>query len=284
MARLEDLVHGRSPLTAQHIHRIQELVADWQLLADLSFADLVLWVPLRKDFKSWPSGYVSVAHIRPTTAATIFTHDVIGDEIEWGSKPLIDQALSHGEIIRDSEPELDGEVMIKVETVPVIFESQVIAVISRHRSAESMSTPSRLELNYREIAHKLYAMVSEGTFPYPGAHEYLDPAPRVGDGLIRLDVNGIISFASPNARSAYNRLGWDNDLEGFNLGEISEEINKKNHDADDEGLRSRLSGKNLQRAECENEGATIDLIVLPLLAKVSRLVKGYFNGFIYFIS
>ncbi len=50
MARLEDLVHGRSPLTAQHIHRIQELVADWQLLADLSFADLVLWVPLRKDF------------------------------------------------------------------------------------------------------------------------------------------------------------------------------------------------------------------------------------------
>ena len=271
MARLEDLVHGRSPLTAQHIHRIQELVADWQLLADLSFADLVLWVPLRKDFKSWPSGYVAVAHIRPTTAATIFTHDVIGDEIEWGSKPLIDQALSHGEIIRDSEPELDGEVMIKVETVPVIFESQVIAVISRHRSAESMSTPSRLELNYREIAHKLYAMVSEGTFPYPGAHEYLDPAPRVGDGLIRLDVNGVISFASPNARSAYNRLGWDNDLEGFNLGEISEEINKKNHDADDQGLRSRLSGKNLQRAECENVGATIDLIVLPLLAKGDRI-------------
>jgi two-component sensor histidine kinase len=271
MARLEDLVHGRSPLSAQPIHRIQELIADWQLLADLSFADLVLWVPLRKDFKNWPSGYVAVAHIRPTTAATIFTHDVIGDEIEWGSKPLIDQALSNAEIIRDSEPELIGETMIKVETVPVIFESQVIAIISRHRSAESMRTPSRLELNYREIAHKLYAMVCEGTFPYPGAHAYFDPAPRVGDGLIRLDVNGNISFASPNARSAYNRLGWENDLEGFNLGEISEQINKNNFDADDQGLRSRLSGKNLQRAECENEGATIDLIVLPLLAGSDRI-------------
>ena len=271
MARLEDLVHGRSPLSSAHIHRIQELVADWQLLADLSFADLVLWVPLRKDFKSWPTGYVAVAHIRPTTAATIFTHDVIGDEIEWGSKPLIDQALSDGEIIRDSEPELVGEVMIKVETVPVIFESQVIAVISRHRSAESMRTPSRLELNYREIAHKLYAMVSEGSFPYPGAHAYLDPIPRVGDGLIRLDVNGTISYASPNARSAYNRLGWDSDLEGFNLGEISEKINTNIHDADDQGLRSRLSGKTLQRAECENEGGTIDLIVLPLVAKGDRI-------------
>ena len=271
MAGLEDLVRGRSPLTSEHIHRIQELVADWQLLADLSFADLVLWVPLRKDLKSWPTGYVAISHIRPTTAATLFPHDVIGDEIDWGSKPLIDKALSSGEIIRDSEPELVGDVMIKVESVPVIFDSQVIAVISRHRSAESMSTQSRLELNYREIAHKLYAMVCEGTFPYPGAHEYLDPAPRVGDGLIRLDVNGITTFASPNARSAYNRLGWDNDLEGFNLGEISEKVNKNNHNADDQGLRSRLNGKQLQRAECENEGGTIDLIVLPLLAKGDRI-------------
>ncbi|CAB5031914.1 unannotated protein [freshwater metagenome] len=271
MAGLEDLVRGRSPLTSEHIHRIQELVADWQLLADLSFADLVLWVPLRKDLKSWPTGYVAISHIRPTTAATLFPHDVIGDEIYWGSRPLIDKALSSGEIIRDSEPELVGDVMIKVESVPVIFESQVIAVISRHRSAESMSTQSRLELNYREIAHKLYAMVCEGTFPYPGAHEYLDPAPRVGDGLIRLDVNGITTFASPNARSAYNRLGWDNDLEGFNLGEISEKVNKNNHNADDQGLRSRLNGKQLQRAECENEGGTIDLIVLPLLAKGDRI-------------
>jgi two-component sensor histidine kinase len=114
-------------------------------------------------------------------------------------------------------------------------------------------------------------MVCEGTFPYPGAHAYLDPAPRVGDGLIRLDVNGITSYASPNARSAYNRLGWDNDLEGFNLGEISEKINKNHLNADDQGLRSRLNGKSLQRTECENEGGTIDLIVLPLLAKGDRI-------------
>jgi len=95
--------------------------------------------------------------------------------------------------------------------------------------------------------------------------------PRVGDGLIRLDVNGSVSYASPNARSAYNRLGWDNDLEGFNLGEISEKINKDSREADDQGLRSRLSGKTLQRAECENDGGTIDLIVLPLVAKGDRI-------------
>jgi two-component sensor histidine kinase len=60
-------------------------------------------------------------------------------------------------------------------------------------------------------------------------------------------------------------------LEGLNLGEISEKINKNIHEADDQGLRSRLSGKTLQRAECENEGGTIDLIVLPLVAKGDRI-------------
>ena len=89
MPKLEEFLRDRSPLDAKQIRRIRELTADWQLLADLSFADLILWVPLRKDFKSWPSGYVAVAHIRPTTAATVFSNDLIGSQISWGSRPRI---------------------------------------------------------------------------------------------------------------------------------------------------------------------------------------------------
>jgi len=69
-------------------------VADWQLLSDLSFADLILWVPLRKDMKSWPTGYVAIAHMRPMTAATVFANDVLGEEIQWGERPHVDKALS----------------------------------------------------------------------------------------------------------------------------------------------------------------------------------------------
>jgi hypothetical protein len=87
MARLEDLIAGRTTLSESEVERLHELTADWQLLADLSFADLILWVPLRKDIKSWPTGFVAVAHIRPTTAATVFTQDVIGDEISWAKEP-----------------------------------------------------------------------------------------------------------------------------------------------------------------------------------------------------
>lgn len=271
MAQLEDLIAGRSPLTREQIHRLHELTADWQMLSDLSFADLILWVPLRKDSKSWPTGHVAVAHIRPTTAATVFAHDVIGEEIAWGERGRIDAALSNVEIIRDSEPEQVGDLMIKEETIPVTLDGQVIAVISRHRNAELMRLPSRLELNYREIAHNLYRMVAEGNFPYPDAIAVFDPLPRVGDGLIRLDVNGVISYASPNARSAFSRLGWRNELESYSLGEVAESLTKTRNDAHEQGLRSALSGKALRRVECENQDGTIDLLVMPLIEGKDRI-------------
>ena len=271
MASIEDYVQGRSSLSPDQIHRLRELVADWQLLSDLSFADLILWVPLRKDFKSWPTGYVAVAHIRPTTAATLFPLDVIGDEISYGARPHIDQALSGAEIVRDTQPEALGDHMVKEETIPVMVGEQVIGVISRHRDSDLMRQPSRLELNYREIAHNLYRMIAEGTFPYPDAGSLFDPAPRVGDGLIRLDVNGVISYASPNARSAFSRLGWVSEVEGHVLGDVAQSLARVRPDAHEETIALGLTGKGLKRVEIENVGGTIDFTVLPLIRSGDRI-------------
>ena len=271
MLQLDGFLRDRSPLDANQKRRIRELTADWQLLADLSFADLILWVPLRKDFKSWPTGYVAVAHIRPTTAATVFPQDVIGDEIAWGARPRIDQALSGAEIVRDAQPEKFGELLIKEETIPVIFEEQVIAVISRHRNAELMRQPSRLELNYREVAHNVYRMVAEGTFPYTEHSELFDSAVRVGDGLIRLDVSGAIIYASPNAISAFNRMGLAGELDGNVLGEIARNVSQIKREAHEEAMEVSLSGRSLRRVEIENTRGTIDLLVLPLLAGGDRI-------------
>jgi len=271
MASIEDYVQGRSSLSPDQIHRLRELVADWQLLSDLSFADLILWVPLRKDFKSWPTGYVAVAHIRPTTAATLFPLDVIGDEISYGARPHIDQALSGAEIVRDTQPEALGDHMVKEETIPVMVGEHVIGVISRHRDSDLMRQPSRLELNYREIAHNLYRMIAEGTFPYPDAGSLFDPAPRVGDGLIRLDVNGVISYASPNARSAFSRLGWVSEVEGHVLGDVAQSLARVRPDAHEETIALGLTGKALKRVEIENIGGTIDFTVLPLIRSGDRI-------------
>lgn len=219
----------------------------------------------------WPSGHIAIAHIRPTTAATVFTNDVIGDEIAWGIRTNIDEALSHGEIVRDSQLEPPGTMLVKEEAIPVTFNGQAIAVISRHRDVEQMRTAGKLEINYREIAHQMYQMVAEGNFPYKNAGALIEPAPRVGDGLIRLDVNGVISFASPNAKSAFSRMGWHGDLEGHNLGEAAQQVSITTENPHEEGIKTQLNGKTLRRVEIENKGTTIDFLVLPLIQGEDRI-------------
>jgi two-component sensor histidine kinase len=271
MFQLEKLLGARTTITIDQANRIRELVADWQLLADLSFADLILWVPIRKDISMWPTGHIAVAHIRPTTTSTVFINDVIGEEVLWGAKPAIDEALSGDEIFKSSNPEKIGEMQVKTETIPVTFEGQVIAVISTHRNVEHSRSSGKLESNYREVAQHLFQMVAQGLFPYKDAGSLFEPAPRVGDGLIRLDANSAISFASPNAKSAFSRMGWRGDLEGRNLGEVAEQVVIASPNASEQAVRSRLNGKQLQRVEIDNQGATIDLLVLPLIVGTDKI-------------
>jgi two-component sensor histidine kinase len=266
-----ELAYSHTALTDADKDRLSVLITEWQLLADLSFADLVLWVPRRQDYQSWPEGHVAIAHIRPTTASTVFTQDLIGLEIPWGKNARIDQSLSQGEIVRDAEPEQVGELLIKEETVPVFFEDRVIAVISRHRDAISMRSPSKLELNYREIAHKIYRMVAEGTFPIQNSIYQAEAAPRVGDGLIRLNAQGITIYASPNARSAVSRLGWEKEVEGNSLGTIFDSLARPQDHPTEENWSTILSGRNLRRVDFDNGNGIVDLLVIPLIEGQERI-------------
>ncbi len=265
MAKIDERIKELSALSPSDHNHILELLAEWQLLSDLSFADLVLWIPKRKDYQNWPTGYIAMAHIRPTTAATVFPVDVIGEEISWGENQRIDQVLKTGEIDRDTDPELKGDIWVKEEIVPVFHDGKVIAVITRHRNAEAMRSPSKLELNYREIAHKIYQMLAEGNFPFQNSIYRAESAPRVGDGLIRLDQSGNITYASPNGISALNRAGHNGELDGASLGEIIDSLKSENQTPTDESWKIKLNGKVLRREEFENKGGTFDLLVIPLI-------------------
>lgn len=272
MAIRGNLAISRTGLQSEELAHLGELVAQWQLLADLSFADLTLWVPLRSESGRWPSGHIAIAHIRPTTAATVFSHDPIGSEILWGTHPRIDQALSTAEIIRDNEEVQVGDHLVREEAIPVHFKDGVIAVISRVRNIETMRTPSKLELNYREMANQIYRMLSQGSFPLRSELHLTESAPRVGDGLIRLDQSGAISYASPNALSAFNRMGWQADLISINLGKTMDDLStsiaiSSRSTASEEGWPVTLSGRHLRRREFENDEAIVDFLAIPLLEK-----------------
>jgi two-component system, sensor histidine kinase PdtaS len=245
-------------LNAAHEAWLRLLISDWQLVADLSFADLVLWVPTATG-----QSFVAVAQMRPTTSATVYRDDIVGTVIPQESRTQLLQAMNTGRICRVHNAEWFGAIAVREETIPVRCQGEVIAVVSRMTNLAATRTPSRLELTYLQTAGDLATMISEGRFPIPTLHGELDATPRVGDGLLRLDRAGKVSYASPNALSAYRRLGLAADLEGSVLGTVTAGLVLPERLVE-ESLEALVSGRRPRQLEVEGGGAVVLLRVLPL--------------------
>lgn len=265
MPTLTDLVKRHTELSFADLDWLHALVSDWQLIADLSFADLVLWVPLETD-----SGWVAIAQVRPTTGATALQDDLVGMFVRTGRHPLIDAAWNEGRICREGDPEWRGDIPVRDETIPVRRAGQLIGVIQRSTNLASARTPSRLELTYLQCASDLAQMVSEGRFPFPGFAAGLNTSPRVGDGLLRLDREGRVLYASPNAQSAYRRLGLTGDLIGAVLGKATADL-VPNTAPTDESLVVLASGRAPRQVEIDANGSVVQLRAIPLLPSGTRI-------------
>src|SRR3712207_6693032 len=209
----ERLNRGRASSPAQVGHA-RRLVADWQLLADLAFADLTLWVPLST------GAWWCVAQVRPLTAPTSRPEDMVGEEVHGPAAEPFAVALRDGRPVTEGEPDWSGTMPRRREVIPVRHEGVVVAVLAKDTNLAVTRSPSTLELTYLDIAADLCLMVSAGTFP-PVKMQDAEMGPRVGDGLVRLDGTGAVTYASPNALSAYRRRGVAGDLRGANLADVT---------------------------------------------------------------
>jgi len=261
---LNDLARRHTALTSADIDWLHALVSDWQLLADLSFADLVLWAPLQD-----ASGWVVLAQMRPTTGPTTFHDDAVGSFAPVGARPFLESAQRERRICREGDPEWTRGVPVRRESIPVTREGQVIAVIERSTNLSSARTPSRLELTYLKGADDLAQMVASGMFPWPGQQPALVRSPRVGDGLLRLGRSGKVSYASPNALSAYRRLGLAADLVGAELGPLTARLCAPGRPTDD-SLMVTASGRAPRETEIEGNGSVVQLRAIPLVVNGLR--------------
>jgi two-component sensor histidine kinase len=261
---LNDLARTHTNLGERDLEWLHSLVSDWQLLADLSFADLILWAPDRHDQK-----WVAVAQMRPTTGPTSFQEDMVGVFAKAEDQNLLDVARTERRIWRESDPDWTSGVPVRTEAIPVTRHGKVIAVIERCTNLNSARTPSRLELTYLQGADDLARMVAEGTFPFLGADAMLVRSPRVGDGLLRLGKTGKVTYASPNALSAYRRLGLAADLIGAELGAVTAGLCATDEPLD-ESLMVVATGRAPLEAEVEGNGSVVHLRAIPLIVSGQR--------------
>jgi two-component sensor histidine kinase len=267
MSTLADLLADNTGLPGEAADHLQMVVAEWQLLADLSFADFLLWVPVVEGLHPDGGDFVCVAHVRPTTAPTAHPEDVVGTRFTVDEHPQLAKAMREVRICREEDPHWYRDLPMRREALPVTFGRTVIAVMSRETNLAQPRVPSALEIAYLGSAGDLCQMIVDGTFPSRDNQADTHTSPRAGDGLIRLDASGTVVYASPNGLSAYHRMGHESDLVGTRLAPLTRSLIRDPFDATEVSHRiiDALDGKPGSRTEADSRrGAVVLFRALPL--------------------
>lgn len=271
MALFTDPLDGCPDLVEGDTDWLHLLVESWQMVADLAFADLVLWFPVPTEGPDQHS-FVALAMARPFTAQTSLHRDIVGSRVRADLKPLVGQAWTGGRPAQTAPSDFAPDSAMRVAAWPVVHQGRTRGVLTVHQDLTGQRTPSRLELTYRSGATDLLTMICRGQWPdssdaAAGPHR---GSPRVGDGLLRLDAGGMVEFASPNAVSAFRRLGNTEALEGRNLARVVTELQDE-HRPVDESLPLVVTGKAAARAELEVRAVNLTLRSVPLVRGTERV-------------
>ncbi|CAJ1501622.1 histidine kinase N-terminal domain-containing protein [[Mycobacterium] kokjensenii] len=262
MSTLGDLLAEHTVLPGSAVDHLHAVVGEWQLLADLSFADYLMWVRRHQD----PDGsLVCVAQCRPNTAPTVLLSDAVGTVVAPDWMPLAVAAFESGVVERRGPENSAGQR--NMEAVPVRYGNRVVAVLTHQTALTGERESSRLETAYLDCAADLVHMLSEGTFPDVGDIAVSRSSPRVGDGFIRLGVDGTVRYASPNAVSAYHRMGLAAELAGHDLVAVTRPLISDPFEAHElaDHIADSLSGGSSMRFEVDAAGAVVLLRTLPLI-------------------
>ncbi|MFZ4519910.1 MAG: sensor histidine kinase [Microthrixaceae bacterium] len=243
------------PVDAEASRHLKRLVAAWGMLADLSFADLLLYVAL-PGHDEGRNRFLVVNQVRPNTGQTLLIDDVVGRIVDDTQRPLVAHAMASGEITEGTVDSAWLGERILVTAIPVRFGGRVVAVLAREAAMSPERQRGELVDVYLQIFHRLGVMVADGVFPFEDEEVVATGGPRVGDGVILLDELGRLVFASPNAVSALRRLGVTRRLMGEHLSDLGAETAAT--------YRAFFNGRPTVE-EMERDDVTVVLRCIPLI-------------------
>ncbi|GIT76552.1 MAG: hypothetical protein Ct9H300mP31_10830 [Acidimicrobiaceae bacterium] len=103
---------------------------------------------------------------------------------------------------------------VNVVAIPVRRSGRTVGVVVRERFRPESRPTSEQERTYLTVFDRFASMIEAGEFPYRDVERLRHRTPRVGDGLLLVDAEGRIEFASPNAVSVLHRLGMTRGVVG----------------------------------------------------------------------
>jgi two-component sensor histidine kinase len=164
--------------------------------------------------------FVVVGQVRPTTNQTVYRQDYVGEIVDEVERPLVARAYKSGELVEGEVSRAPLHDRVRVLCIPVRYQGQVIAVVSRESLPNMGREPGELERTYVDVFQRFARMMAAGTFPFAADDSEPEEAPRVGDGALVLDEAGRVEYASPNAISALHKVGVHANAEGMRLADL----------------------------------------------------------------
>ena len=214
MPTLVEIAHEIGITVERELAHLGAFVSEWGMLADFCFADMLLYLPTND--KKW----IVAAQVRAATGQTLYETDLVGLTADLDKTAMIGQAFTTQKVVTGEIRVVSQIDPVSLMAIPVRCDDRVVAVLTREWSTRSGRKPGQLERTYLAIFDDFTKMISTGLFPFEGRVADATVAPRVGDGVIVLDADARVRYASPNAVSAMHRVGVNTNAVGQSLAEL----------------------------------------------------------------
>jgi hypothetical protein len=128
---LDDVALARTSLSGSDLVHMERLATAWRPLADLSFADLLLLVPLAGEEGH---RFVVLSQVRPVTGQTNYPADMVGTIVDEVERPLLARCWRSGEIVKGDTTALASKDRVRVQCVPIRASGRVIGMVTREEA------------------------------------------------------------------------------------------------------------------------------------------------------
>ena len=244
-------------LSRDVIDHLENVASNLQLIADLWYGDAALAVINR-------AGDLAVlADARPSTAADPVAESRAGLILGRDDEPEAYAAVETGQRVTGVRRVLPGGGTLTTEAYP-IGAPEVTAAVMRTFGEQIETTTSRMENAFIEAAQELLGTLRAGPLLDTRTGRPFWTLRRAGDGVLRVNRRGIVTYASPNAVSIMRNAGVDQRVTGMHASELP---------GGGRGIAPLLGASGALAAELEVVGHTLSYRSMALATSVLVLVE-----------
>ena len=206
----DDHFAGLSAPVRDHLANV---AANLQLIADLGYGDVALAIP-------GPDGMLRVASdARPATAVSPIPASRVGKRLSKPEEPEAYSALTDAAPVASLRTRTARGIKYTTSAFP-IGRPKPYAVLVRDLAEQVAEAPGAMETAFMRAAEELVDSLAEDRLLDVRDGEPFATCRTAGDGVLRVDADGKVTYASPNAVNIMRVAGFEGPVRGSMAAEL----------------------------------------------------------------